>query len=48
MNISKLFIFAIITLMASVTITAEELPKPQTTGGKPLMQVMKERKSDSF
>ena len=32
-------------LMASMTINAEVLPTPQTTGGKPLMQVMKERKS---
>ena len=31
--------------MASVTINAEVLPTPNTTGGKPLMQVMNERKS---
>ena len=31
--------------MASFSIGAEELPAPQTTGGKPLMQMMKERKS---
>ena len=32
-------------LMASFSINAEVLPAPQTTGGKPLMQVMSERKS---
>jgi nitroreductase len=31
--------------MASFSINAEVLPEPQTTGGKPLMQVMNERKS---
>lgn len=31
--------------MASLSIQAEVLPAPNTTGGKPLMQVMKERKS---
>ena len=31
--------------MASFSIAAEVLPTPQTTGGKPLMQVMSERKS---
>lgn len=31
--------------MASFSIIAEELPAPQTTGGKPLMQIMNERKS---
>lgn len=42
---NKLFILAIISIMASVTINAEVLPTPNTTGGKPLMQVMNERKS---
>ena len=41
----KLFILAIISLMASVTINAEVLPQPNTTGGKPLMQVMNQRAS---
>ena len=41
----KLFILAIISLMASVTINAEVLPQPNTTGGKPLMQVMTQRAS---
>ncbi len=41
----KLFVFATITLMASFSTSAEVLPAPQTTGGKPLMQVMSERKS---
>ena len=40
---NKLFILAIISIMASVTINAEVLPTPNTTGGKPLMQVMNER-----
>ena len=31
--------------MASFSTSAEVLPAPQTTGGKPLMQVMSERKS---
>ena len=31
--------------MASLPINAEVLPEPQTAGGKPLMQVMNERKS---
>ena len=31
--------------MASFSINAEVLPAPQVTGGKPLMQVMSERKS---
>lgn len=44
-NMNKLFILAIISIMASVTINAEVLPTPNTTGGKPLMQVMNERKS---
>lgn len=40
------FLFtAIIMLMASFSINAEVLPTPQTKGGKPLMQVMNERKS---
>lgn len=42
---NKLFILAIISIMASVSINAEVLPTPNTTGGKPLMQVMNERKS---
>ena len=42
---NKLFILAIISIMASVTINAEVLPTPNPTGGKPLMQVMNERKS---
>lgn len=42
---NKLFLLGIISLMASISINAEVLPKPQTTGGKPLMQVMSERKS---
>lgn len=42
---NKLFILAVISIMASVTINAEVLPTPNTTGGKPLMQVMNERKS---
>lgn len=42
---NKLFILAIISIMASFTINAEVLPTPNTTGGKPLMQVMNERKS---
>ncbi len=42
---NKLFILAIISIIASVTINAEVLPTPNTTGGKPLMQVMNERKS---
>lgn len=41
----KLLVFATITLMASFSTSAEVLPAPQTTGGKPLMQVMSERKS---
>lgn len=41
----KLFTLAIISLMASVTINAEVLPQPNTTGGKPLMQVMNQRAS---
>ena len=41
-----LFLFlGIFSLMASFSINAEVLPAPQTTGGKPLMQVMSERKS---
>ncbi len=40
------FLFlGIISLMASFSINAEVLPTPQTTGGKPLMQVMSERRS---
>lgn len=42
---NKLLILGIISLMASLSIQAEVLPAPNTTGGKPLMQVMKERKS---
>lgn len=42
---NKLIIFAIISIMASVSLSAEVLPTPNTTGGKPLMQVMKDRKS---
>ncbi len=42
---SKLILLGIISLMASFSIGAEELPAPQTTGGKPLMQMMSERKS---
>lgn len=42
---NKLFILAIISIMASISINAEVLPTPNTTGGKPLMQVMNERKS---
>lgn len=38
-------LLGIISLMASFSINAEVLPEPQTTGGKPLMQVMSERKS---
>lgn len=38
-------LLGIISLMASFSINAEVLPEPQTTGGKPLMQVMNERKS---
>ena len=41
----KLFVFTTITLMASFSVNAEVLPAPQVTGGKPLMQVMSERKS---
>ena len=41
----NLLFSAIIMLMASFLINAEVLPAPQTTGGKPLMQVMSERKS---
>ena len=41
----NLLFSAIIMLMASFSINAEVLPAPQTTGGKPLMQVMSERKS---
>ena len=41
----KFFVLGTITLMASFSINAEVLPAPQTTGGKPLMQVMSERKS---
>lgn len=40
-----LLLLGIISLMASFSIIAEVLPEPQTTGGKPLMQVMNERKS---
>ncbi len=40
-----LSLLGIISLMASFSINAEVLPEPQTTGGKPLMQVMNERKS---
>ncbi len=40
-----LLLLGIISLMASFSINAEVLPEPQTTGGKPLMQVMNERKS---
>lgn len=43
-SITSIFL-GIIAFMASFTIGAEELPAPQTTGGKPLMQVMSERKS---
>ncbi len=42
---NKLFLLGIISLMTSISINAEVLPKPQITGGKPLMQVMNERKS---
>jgi len=41
----NLLFSAIIMFMASFSINAEVLPAPQTTGGKPLMQVMSERKS---
>ena len=41
----RTFLLGILTIMASFSIVAEELPAPQTTGGKPLMQVMNERKS---
>ena len=41
----NLLFSAIIMLMASFSINAEVLPAPQTTGGKPLMQVISERKS---
>lgn len=41
----RTFLLGIITIMASFSIAAEVLPAPQTTGGKPLMQVMSERKS---
>lgn len=41
----KLLVFVTITLMASFSTSAEVLPAPQTTGGKPLMKVMSERKS---
>lgn len=40
-----LLLLGIISLMASFLTNAEVLPEPQTTGGKPLMQVMNERKS---
>lgn len=40
-----LLLLGIISLMVSFSINAEVLPEPQTTGGKPLMQVMNERKS---
>lgn len=43
-NIQKIFL-GILMFMASFSIIAEELPAPQTTGGKPLMQIMNERKS---
>lgn len=42
---NKLFLLGIISLMTSISINAEVLPKPQITCGKPLMQVMNERKS---
>ena len=45
MTKSHLLLLGIISLMASFSINAEVLPEPQTTGGKPLMQVMNERKS---
>ena len=45
MNNLKILIFGIISLMASCSIEAEVLPTPQTTGGRPLMQVMNERMS---
>lgn len=41
----RTLLLGIITIMASFSIAAEVLPAPQTTGGKPLMQVMSERKS---
>jgi len=41
----KTFLLGFFTLMASCSISAEVLPEPQTTGGKPLMQMMSERKS---
>ena len=41
----RTLLLGIITIMASFSIAAEVLPTPQTTGGKPLMQVMSERKS---
>lgn len=43
-NIRKITL-GILMFMASFSIIAEELPAPQTTGGKPLMQIMNERKS---
>ena len=39
------FIFAPMAVFACLTIHAETLPAPQTTGGMPLMQAMAERKS---
>ena len=39
------FIFAPLAAFACLTIHAETLPAPQTTGGMPLMQAMAERKS---
>ena len=43
-NIKNLTL-GVFMLMASFSIAAEELPAPQTTGGKPLMQMISERKS---
>lgn len=45
MRTYKLFFLVIITLMASFSIYAEELPAPHTTGGQPLMKVIGDRKS---
>lgn len=45
MTKSHFLLVGILSLMASFSINAEVLPEPQTTGGKPLMQVMNERKS---
>jgi len=45
MNKITILILGIISFMTSLSINAEVLPQPNINGGKPLMQVMNERKS---